>query len=1126
MSDQSPNEDQVILPESLRGVLYPRRGGAAVPVAEVDGSAVAAVREVERRVRPSIDLVVAEGGGPGDPLGVAGRIGRHLDGAPDPVGAAAIARIALSPSELKFDAWLRLVLDAWAAEHGLPFAACAFVEFCRHEFRPPGTIVELDDFEDPWWRDGAVRVRSLLAVADERVYQEAVDGLAAHRGTRVGRLVVSFLVPTRVDWVDECCAALPNSRRTNTWLWWSVVSTTDQVANLDPCVFEGDISAIATAVDGLGDIVTYTLAWDLDIDVNGPDARRGILDALSALPDDRAFEMLVNRADQRSVLPALAAAAEHFPVRTLRMLAPRAVSLDAASGSPIAELVAGHLRMRPELAEAAASSDSSGVLSGFSDDERTAARILATSLERVAEAPASSLPALLTEPPWTRKGKGKGTGTVRAAARPVVIAGLVPPSEQVVAWAPGERERWASPVRRAMHSDDHDWRKIIAAFRAGRDPEELCGQMFGEGPEDVVRPFVKDWNPYSWDIDHWLRPVMARFEGEVRPMLLKRAEGSPAAYGGRLLPFLDAEVAALMARWLTAPKAARPTAVAWFSRHGAAAVPLLVPDALGEPGRERGDAETALRFVAAGVGADAVVQAARVHGGEAADAVAAFLAVDPLEVYPVRPPKARGWAAPELLPQVLLRDTGLALPDEAVRHVVTMLAMTRPGEAYAGVEVVRELCEPGSLAAFGWALFQRWRIAGADAKSGWALAQLGRTGDDGTVRRLTSLIRAWPGDGGHAKAVAGLEVLAEIGSDVALTHLHKIAERMRYKGLKARARAKAEEVAAALGLTSDQLADRVVPGFGLAADGSMTLDYGPRRFRVGFDEQLRPYVADEDGTRRRALPRPNARDDARLAPAAAARYALLKKDVRATASREIGRLKEAMASGRRWAPADFREHLIGHPLLWHIVRRLVWLCDDGGVTTAFRLAEDRTFADVDDDLLTPSESARIRVAHPVDLGDRLNDWAEVLADYEVLQPFAQVVRVDHLLLQEERASSRLKRFEGIGVPLDRVLALPARGWELGGGELGEASQSWAARDVPGGRRVTVVLGPGPGGGRGRPAAEHRVVKVFLGWGRAGSPSESGGHHHFGEVDPVAVSEILAGLAELTAPVRDDAVTVP
>src|SRR5262249_49079825 len=156
----------------------------------------------------------------------------------------------------------------------------------------------------------------------------------------------------------------------------------------------------------------------------------------------------------------------------------------------------------------------------------------------------------------------------------------------------------------------------------------------------------------------------------------------------------------------------------------------------------------------------------------------------PLLVLPARIPANPAWAVPGLLPPIALRGGVGALPAEAVGHVVTVLALSRMDDPYAGLEVLKEGGVPGSLAEFAWQLFQRWRAAGADAKENWVLDALGLLGDDETVRRLTPLILAWPGEGGHARAVTGVGVLAAIGTDVALMHLHGIAQRAKFKGLK------------------------------------------------------------------------------------------------------------------------------------------------------------------------------------------------------------------------------------------------------------------------------------------------------------------------------------------------------
>ena len=49
------------------------------------------------------------------------------------------------------------------------------------------------------------------------------------------------------------------------------------------------------------------------------------------------------------------------------------------------------------------------------------------------------------------------------------------------------------------------------------------------------------------------------------------------------------------------------------------------------------------------------------------------------------------------------------------------------------------------------------------------------------------MVRAWPGESQHQRAVLGLECLRAIGTDVALMQLNGIAQKLSFKGLKARA---------------------------------------------------------------------------------------------------------------------------------------------------------------------------------------------------------------------------------------------------------------------------------------------------------------------------------------------------
>ncbi|WP_194897154.1 hypothetical protein [Catenulispora pinisilvae] len=124
-------------------------------------------------------------------------------------------------------------------------------------------------------------------------------------------------------------------------------------------------------------------------------------------------------------------------------------------------------------------------------------------------------------------------------------------------------------------------------------------------------------------------------------------------------------------------------------------------------------------------------------------------------------------------------------------------------EPYAGLLIAEDVCDPASLAEFAWVLFENWCDVECPPKESWAFDALRWFGDDETVRRLSPLIRKWPGEGGHQRAGLGLDVLTDIGGDVALMHLYDISQKAKSKGLKDRAAQRVAEIAGDLGLTAD-----------------------------------------------------------------------------------------------------------------------------------------------------------------------------------------------------------------------------------------------------------------------------------------------------------------------------------
>src|SRR5690606_7855196 len=153
-------------------------------------------------------------------------------------------------------------------------------------------------------------------------------------------------------------------------------------------------------------------------------------------------------------------------------------------------------------------------------------------------------------------------------------------------------------------------------------------------------------------------------------------------------------------------------------------------------------------------------------------------------------------------------------------------------------------------------------------------------------------------------------------------------------------------------------------------------------------------------------------------------------------------LEVAMCTRRRWTPELFRLFLVEHPLLRHIVQRLVWAvyevtdgASNGGTLRAcFRVAEDGSLANAEDDAfnLPAGESVRIGVPHVLEISaSDAAAFGQVFADYELLQPFAQLGRDTYTLTDEEKGAPKLMRWNGTKVPTGKVLGLVNKGWRRG-----------------------------------------------------------------------------------------------
>jgi hypothetical protein len=93
-----------------------------------------------------------------------------------------------------------------------------------------------------------------------------------------------------------------------------------------------------------------------------------------------------------------------------------------------------------------------------------------------------------------------------------------------------------------------------------------------------------------------------------------------------------------------------------------------------------------------------------------------------------------------------------------------------------------------------------------------------------------------------------------------------------------------------------------------------------------------------------------------------------------------------MGTGRTWTLEAFRHAWTDHTLMRHLSRGVIWRTGQ----TTFRIAEDGSFADINDATLTGV--TEVSVANPEKMTKaELAQWAAILEDYRIVQPIEQIV---------------------------------------------------------------------------------------------------------------------------------------
>lgn len=214
-------------------------------------------------------------------------------------------------------------------------------------------------------------------------------------------------------------------------------------------------------------------------------------------------------------------------------------------------------------------------------------------------------------------------------------------------------------------------------------------------------------------------------------------------------------------------------------------------------------------------------------------------------------------------------------------------------------------------------------------------------------------------------------------------------------------------------------------------------------------------VKDGAGKVRSDLPAASGKDDADLAAASIAEWKQIKKQIKEVATIQSRRLENAMITGRRWNQEDFQTLLVRHPLMTHLAQKLIWATFDssGHRSSTFRITEEKDLANSEDSSFDIPQGHVVGLVHSMELTESERaKWGEVLSDYELVAPFAQLGREIYRLEPDEEAQTELNRFAGVKLPAPTlVFTLEKLGWIRGaamdGGGFAEHSKEFPSADI-------------------------------------------------------------------------------
>lgn len=404
---------------------------------------------------------------------------------------------------------------------------------------------------------------------------------------------------------------------------------------------------------------------------------------------------------------------------------------------------------------------------------------------------------------------------------------------------------------------------------------------------------------------------------------------------------------------------------------------------------------------------------------------------------------------------IVHKKDGTLAEEEYLQAIFAFYALKSPcGISKEATLLVKEL-DAAEFAVYANELFDKWVLAGAEAKKRWVLYAYAIHGGAEAVRKLQENIQEWAKNARGAIAAEAVQALALNPQPQALLIVDNIARKFKFKQVKGAASKALDFAAKELGLTREQLEDKIVPDLGFDENAERIFDYGMRKFTVTLTPLLQLEVTDENSKKLKDIPKPGKRDDEEKATAAYVAYKELKSQIKTVISSQKTRLEMALFTARQWTKEEWQALFVRNPIMHQFAIGLIWGIYDLQqeqklmFRQSFRYMEDGSFNTIYEEEYAIPENAKIGLVHPLEFSQEEKvAWIQQLADYEITQPFAQLERKVYIMTEAEKEEKSLERFGGYGMNALSLLGKMQKfGWRHGDAKDGGIFYTYYTEDT-------------------------------------------------------------------------------